>query len=80
MKVSSYPFFLRSWRHEHRLEQQKDHTVLIDAIEYHAPIRLLEWILWPILWWQFRYRQPVYRRYFNKRVDELTADCFVWFC
>ena len=60
------PFFLRSWRHEHRLEQQKDRTIIIDAIEYHAPIKPLEWSLWPILWWQFRYRQPVYRRYFNK--------------
>jgi ligand-binding SRPBCC domain-containing protein len=60
------PFFLCSWRHEHRLEQQKGHTTIIDAIEYHAPIKLLEWILWPILWWQFRYRQPVYRSYFNK--------------
>lgn len=59
------PFFLRHWRHEHRLERIAQGTLIVDRIEYSAPFPLLEWMLRPALWWQFSRRRPVYQQYFG---------------
>jgi ligand-binding SRPBCC domain-containing protein len=59
------PLFLGYWRHKHRLEPAGTGTVIIDDIEYQAPIKALSFMLWPVLYLQFAYRKPVYRRVFG---------------
>ncbi len=67
------PFFLRAWRHRHRLIAQRGlsgepQTVIVDEITFQTPNRLTDWVFYPLLWLQFVYRQPIYRQYFNKTV------------
>lgn len=59
------PFFLSKWRHEHRIERDEAGAgaYIVDKIEYRAPFGL-NFLLWPVLWLQFAYRRPVYRRVF----------------
>jgi ligand-binding SRPBCC domain-containing protein len=59
------PFFLRYWRHRHRLVRDGAGTRLIDDIEYRTPSLLTDLLFYPILWGQFWYRRPIYRRVFG---------------
>jgi ligand-binding SRPBCC domain-containing protein len=66
------PFFLRAWRHRHRLVSQVGpdgalQTIIIDDIAFRTPNRLTDWFFYPLLWLQFAYRQPIYRQYFNHK-------------
>ena len=60
------PFFLTAWRHRHRIAAYRGGTVIFDEIEFRASNLLLELFLWPVLYLQFLYRRPVYRRFFQK--------------
>lgn len=60
------PFFLRRWRHQHIVENRGQRCVIVDAIEFGTPVWLPAILLWPVLWAQFAYRKPVYRRVFGK--------------
>ena len=60
------PFFLRTWRHKHRICRNGDGATIIDAIEYTAPLGL-NYLLYPILWLQFAWRKPIYRRTFASK-------------
>jgi ligand-binding SRPBCC domain-containing protein len=62
---SELPFFLRRWRHRHLLQAHKQGTEIIDDIEYQAPLGL-NLLLYPLLWLQFAWRKPIYRRIFGK--------------
>lgn len=57
------PFFLRTWRHKHRICRDGESCKIIDEITYRAPTGL-NWVLYPILWLQFAWRKPIYRRTF----------------
>jgi ligand-binding SRPBCC domain-containing protein len=60
------PFFLRYWRHKHRLISTPDgHTVIADEIEFKTPFPLMDYLMYPALWAQFMYRKPIYRRVFG---------------
>ncbi|MDN3689759.1 SRPBCC family protein [Cyclobacterium jeungdonense] len=60
------PFFLRSWRHKHRVVRQGvSQSLIIDEINYRAPNRLLGLLLFPVLYAQFAMRKPVYKKYFR---------------
>jgi ligand-binding SRPBCC domain-containing protein len=59
------PFFLRYWRHRHRLVRNGRGTLLIDDITYRTPSRLTDYLLYPAMYAQFAYRRPVYRRVFG---------------
>ncbi|GAA4403938.1 hypothetical protein GCM10023187_20480 [Nibrella viscosa] len=59
------PFFLTYWRHRHRLVRRGNQTVIIDDITYRTPTRLTDWLFYPLLWAQFAYRKPIYRRIFR---------------
>lgn len=61
------PFFLSFWRHKHRLIHQKTGgTLIADEIEYRTPFLLFDYLMYPVLWAQFAYRKPIYRRIFAK--------------
>lgn len=60
------PFFLRYWHHRHRLlhDAQTGGTIIIDDITFRTPSRLTDWLFYPLMWAQFAYRKPIYRRIF----------------
>lgn len=61
------PTPLKSWRHKHMLENVgEEKTNIIDDIHYTAGNKLMDTLLYPILYMQFWYRKPVYRKYFAK--------------
>jgi len=62
------PFFLRQWRHCHRIQAHPTdagRSIIVDDIQYRAPFGLNA-LLYPVLWAQFAYRKPVYRRFFGR--------------
>ena len=58
------PFFLTRWTHRHIVRQAGDGAVIIDDVEYAGPGRLATWLMYPVMWLQFAYRRPIYRRTF----------------
>ncbi len=60
------PFFLRYWRHRHRLIRIASGTQIVDDIEYRTPSVVLDYLMYPLMWLQFAYRKPIYRRVFNE--------------
>lgn len=62
------PFFLKKWRHTHILERNEQGTCIIDNISYAAPYRWLTPLLYPVLFLQFWYRKPIYRKVFGAKV------------
>lgn len=59
------PFFLKKWRHVHRMERRPNGTLIDDHIEFSTPFFLFDYLMYPVLWAQFAYRKPIYRRYFR---------------
>jgi ligand-binding SRPBCC domain-containing protein len=65
------PFFLRRWRHKHRVVNQGEkHSLIVDEIDYTAPNALLGLLLYPVLYLQFALRKPIYKRYFARKKKE----------
>lgn len=62
------PFFLKSWRHTHRVTKMATGSMIRDQIEYTAPFGLLSIVLYPFLYLQFAYRIPVYKKIFSKNL------------
>ena len=59
------PFFLKSWRHFHRIIRQGNHSAIVDDIFFECKWAFLDYLIYPFLYLQFLYRKPVYRRFFN---------------
>ncbi|MGM0579318.1 MAG: SRPBCC family protein [Bacteroidota bacterium] len=60
------PFFLKYWKHHHIVEKIDDeHSFIIDDIEFKPPFVLMDYLLYPVLWLQFVYRKPIYRKVFK---------------
>jgi ligand-binding SRPBCC domain-containing protein len=64
------PFFLSYWKHHHRLLRSADkggeQTIVVDDITFRTPFLLTDYLLYPILWLQFAYRKPIYKRIFKR--------------
>ncbi len=62
------PFFLKTWRHWHGIQQSSElsKSLIIDDFEYTTPYKLLDYVMYPVLYLQFLYRKPVYKRIFNR--------------
>lgn len=60
------PGVLRAWRHKHIVQQKGNHVEIVDDIHFRAPFLVLGWMMYPVLWFQFYYRKPIYRRIFGK--------------
>lgn len=61
------PFFLTKWHHRHRLvSNPAGGTFIVDDIRYQTPFWLTDYLLFPLMWLQFAYRKPIYKRIFNK--------------
>jgi len=59
------PFFLTVWHHKHLIEKAKEGSNIVDEITFNSPWFLPEFLLFPVLWFQFSYRKPIYRRVFG---------------
>jgi ligand-binding SRPBCC domain-containing protein len=60
------PFFLGKWRHCHRILAQPTGSIISDEIEFEGAFSWMTPLLYPVLWLQFWYRKPIYRRIFRK--------------
>ncbi|MDF2156563.1 hypothetical protein [Algoriphagus sp. CAU 1675] len=63
------PFFLKKWRHKHRIIQSETGTLIRDEIDFEAPFSLMTLLLYPALLLQFLYRKPIYRKIFKEGQD-----------
>lgn len=60
------PFFLSKWEHKHLVKRNAEGSIIIDDIYYQTPYRIFDYLLYPILFFQFAYRRPIYQRIFGK--------------
>jgi ligand-binding SRPBCC domain-containing protein len=60
------PFFLRYWRHRHRIINEGTGTRIVDDITFRTPFRPFDFLMYPLMYLQFLYRKPVYKRFFRK--------------
>jgi ligand-binding SRPBCC domain-containing protein len=58
------PWFLRSWKHRHRIVRSQGGSVLVDDLTYQSPFQTLGWLLFPVLYLQFYLRKHRYRAFF----------------
>jgi ligand-binding SRPBCC domain-containing protein len=56
---------LRFWHHRHLVTRRGTGATIHDLITYRTRSRLLDLLLYPLLWAQFAYRKPVYRKAFS---------------
>lgn len=65
------PFFLTFWQHHHQLLRvptaaENEQTIIVDDVTFRTPFLLTDYLFYPLLWLQFAYRKPRYRRWFNR--------------
>ena len=61
------PFFLSRWRHHHIIEKREDGgATIIDDIEFSTGTLLTDLLFYPVLYGQFLYRKPIYKKIFSK--------------
>lgn len=60
------PSPLRYWKHKHVIQKSIDSSVIIDDIRYSTNSKILDFLLFPLIFLQFYYRKPVYKSYFKK--------------
>lgn len=60
------PFFLAYWHHRHGVEARGSGSRITDDITFRTPTRLTDYLLYPLMYVQFAYRKPMYRKYFKK--------------
>ncbi len=59
------PFFLKYWKHHHRIIKNGKGAKIVDDITFKSPLPWLDVLLWPVLWLQFLYRKPIYKKIFG---------------
>ncbi|MEZ4900785.1 MAG: hypothetical protein R2822_03050 [Spirosomataceae bacterium] len=59
------PFFLSFWKHRHRIIKNQNQTIISDEIEFRTPFWGTDYLFYPLLWLQFAYRKPIYRKVFD---------------
>ncbi|MEM9831083.1 MAG: hypothetical protein AAF944_10625 [Bacteroidota bacterium] len=59
------PFFLKFWKHHHRVLRQENGSQIVDDIRFRSPFWLMDFLLYPVLALQFLYRKPIYKKIFS---------------
>jgi len=60
------PFFLKFWKHYHRIvKAPQGGSFIEDEINYKTPFFLFDYLIYPLMWLQFAYRKPIYKRKFS---------------
>jgi ligand-binding SRPBCC domain-containing protein len=65
-KGTKLPFFLSFWEHKHRIIKNGEGTIIADEITFQTPFLLTNYLMYPLLWTQFLYRKPIYKKAFDK--------------
>lgn len=58
------PFFLSQWKHQHGVESTGSGSIIIDDIDFSTGFLLTDLVMYPLLYFQFLYRKPIYKRLF----------------
>ena len=58
------PFFLKTWQHHHRILNEGEQSRIVDDIQYTTPFWLMDYFMYPLMYLQFLYRKPIYKRFF----------------
>ena len=54
------------WQHRHLMQPAPDGgCFIVEDIEYRTASRVLDRLLYPVVWAQFVWRRPIYRRWFK---------------
>lgn len=56
---------LKHWKHRHRIIKKGNQSEIIDDIAYSTGNKLLDIIMYPIMYLQFWIRKPIYKAYFK---------------
>ncbi|WP_375436738.1 hypothetical protein [uncultured Hymenobacter sp.] len=60
------PAPLRYWQHRHLMQPAPGGgCYIVEDIEYRTASSLLDRLLYPVMWAQFVWRRPIYRRWFG---------------
>lgn len=59
------PFFLKKWRHHHGVEKAPSGSIIIDDITFSTGTILTDILMYPLLYGQFLYRKPIYKKIFK---------------
>lgn len=62
------PFPIKDWKHRHFIIKQNKEAIIADDITYTTGFLLLDYLMYPILYLQFRMRKPVYKKLFCTRM------------
>ncbi|AMM50867.1 hypothetical protein TH61_06255 [Rufibacter sp. DG15C] len=60
------PAPLTYWRHQHLITHHGTYSIIHDLIEFRTKNRVLDYLVYPVLYAQFALRGPVYQRLFGK--------------
>lgn len=58
------PGFLKDWRHVHRITGNNDSSFIADDITYKTGNVLLDYIMYPVLYYMFYIRKKIYKSSF----------------
>jgi len=64
-RATEPPFFISAWRHHHELKQDNEDVLIIDSIQFYSHNWLLTLLFYPIIYLQFIYRIPIYKKLKN---------------
>ena len=57
---------LRSWHHTHKvIRQSSTQTTIVDDIRYSTGFKVLDALIYPVMYLMFIGRKPIYKRYFK---------------
>ncbi|MFT6970180.1 MAG: ligand-binding SRPBCC domain-containing protein [Roseivirga sp.] len=59
------PFFLKYWRHQHVILEQAEGSTIVDNIEFKTPFIIFDYLMYPLMYLQFVYRRPIYKKLFG---------------
>lgn len=59
------PFFLKYWKHKHIIQNSNTSSLIIDDITFKTPFIILNYLMYPLLYLQFLYRKPIYKKVFK---------------
>ena len=59
------PFFLKSWNHLHEVRAVSKGAKIVDDITYSTGYLLTDLLMYPVLYLQFLYRKPIYKKRFK---------------
>ena len=59
------PFFLKSWKHKHIVAADELGAAIKDHITFTTGFLLTDVLMYPILYLQFLYRKPIYKKMFR---------------